>query len=115
MLICGHCGDTVKDLHGLAVHLRCEQKPLPLVVVENTSTNTARNAICPHWETYNRGGSGEFGACNCGGKISSDYTAALRAELSLMVSAGEAAYNKISIDKAATRLNSVVKAQQNCA
>jgi len=40
MLICGHCGDTVKDLHGLAVHLCCEEKPLPLVVVENTSTNT---------------------------------------------------------------------------
>jgi hypothetical protein len=41
MLICGHCGDTVKDLHGLWVHLKCEQKPLPLVVVENTSDNTA--------------------------------------------------------------------------
>ena len=40
-----------------------------------TPTNTARDAICPHWETYNRGGSGEFGACNCGGKISSGQTA----------------------------------------
>jgi ribosomal protein S27AE len=47
MLICGHCGATVNDLQGLAVHLRCEEKPLPLVEVENTSTNTARDEICP--------------------------------------------------------------------
>ena len=40
-----------------------------------TSTNTARDAICPHWEIYNRGGSGEFGVCNCGGKIGSGQTA----------------------------------------
>lgn len=40
MLICGHCGGLVKSLSDLAVHLRCEEKPLPLVVVENTSTNT---------------------------------------------------------------------------
>jgi hypothetical protein len=40
-----------------------------------TTANTARDAICPHWEIYNRGGSGEFGACNCGGKISSGQTA----------------------------------------
>lgn len=52
MLICGHCGDTVKDLHGLSVHLRCEEKPLPLVVVENTSTNTGSPKCeqCEHFD-----------------------------------------------------------------
>ena len=45
MLICGHCGGLVKSLSDLAVHLRCEEKPQALVVVENTSTNKQRDAI----------------------------------------------------------------------
>jgi len=40
MLICGHCGGLVKSLSDLAVHLRCEEKPQELVVVENTSDNS---------------------------------------------------------------------------
>jgi hypothetical protein len=39
-----------------------------------TPTNNARDEICPHWEIYNRGGSGEFGVCNCGGKINDGQT-----------------------------------------
>jgi len=45
MLICGHCGGLVKSLLGLAVHLRCEEKPQELVVVENTSTNIRMDDI----------------------------------------------------------------------
>jgi len=40
MLICGHCGGLIKSLSDLAVHLRCEEKPQELVVIENTSTNS---------------------------------------------------------------------------
>jgi hypothetical protein len=51
-------------------------KKLAQLVAENfTSTNNAGDVICPHWEIYNRGGSGEFGTCNCGGKIGSGQTA----------------------------------------
>ena len=46
MLICGACGGLVKSLSDLAVHLRCEEKPLPLVEVENTSTNTGSPKLC---------------------------------------------------------------------
>jgi hypothetical protein len=46
---------------------------------------------------------------------SSDYTAALEAALNTLHSFGELEYNKLSIHKVATRLNSAIKASQNCA
>ena len=45
MLICGHCGGLVKSLSDLAVHLRCEEKPQELVVVENTDVQQLQAKI----------------------------------------------------------------------
>ena len=45
MLICGGCGATVKSLSDLAIHLKCEEKPLPLEEVKNT-TNSKSMPCC---------------------------------------------------------------------
>jgi hypothetical protein len=37
-------------------------------LLQNTSSNSD-NEKCKHWKTYNKGGSGEFGVCDCGGYI----------------------------------------------
>ena len=42
-----------------------------LVAAKFTTTNTGSPKLCPHWQVYNRGGSGEFGACDCGGNLES--------------------------------------------
>lgn len=63
-----------RQLKSQILNIGCVRSALETMVEKFTSTNNARDAICPHWETYNRGGSGEFGACNCGGKISSGQT-----------------------------------------
>ncbi len=36
--------------------------------LQNTSSNSDY-AKCKHWKTYNKGGSGEFGMCDCAGYI----------------------------------------------
>jgi hypothetical protein len=35
-----------------------------------TFAQLSPHAICPHWKIFNKGGSGEFGTCQCSGKLS---------------------------------------------
>ena len=37
-------------------------------MLQNTSSNSDY-AKCPHWKVYNEGGSGEFGVCDCQGRL----------------------------------------------
>jgi hypothetical protein len=34
-----------------------------------TAQNTGSPKSCPHWQVYNQGCSGEFGACDCNGDL----------------------------------------------
>jgi len=53
---------------------RVEAKKTPRKVkgverVASRAHNTTKIKICPHWKIWNKGGTGEFGACDCGGKL----------------------------------------------
>lgn len=46
------------------------RRPVKKAESRKPRTQQPQTEICPHWKVYNKGCSGEFGRCDCNGKLS---------------------------------------------
>ena len=67
----------VDETHKQISELKAENASLKSAVEKFTAkrskklgtANKQMDEICPHWKIWNHGGSGEFGSCDCMGKL----------------------------------------------